>query len=396
MAKMKSKKLFYILMIIMSVTLILAGCREREQITDENISQPEESAAEEESTVAEDVNTEENTNGAEAPTEGLTVMEATDKPVVSEDTISKEQSSEKKEEKEEKKDFLRDDSGKILVDVVMFMGQSNMSGCGGDAEQAPAVKERAGYEFRAISDPTKLYPITEPFGINENQIGGIIEYPGGKKGSLVSSFVNTYYEETGVPVIAVSASAGATTSEYWTRPAIVNDFVERHARVVVWLESNECSVRNQYVIWLQGESDADAGITAEQYSENMDNIIRPLFIKGVQKVFIIRPGRIRDDMHFFDDIIQAQTQMCKSSTYYALASTMLSGFDTTYMVDQWHYCQTALNMLGEDAGRNVAYYTNNKKEACMYDYKYQNTYIPDNFDYPDDMEAEPISIKPLE
>ncbi|HKM20865.1 MAG TPA: sialate O-acetylesterase, partial [Lachnospiraceae bacterium] len=223
----------------------------------------------------------------------------------------------------------------------------------------------------------------------------IIEYPGGKKGSLVSSFVNSYYEETGVPVIAVSASAGATTSEYWTRTAIVNDFAERHERAVVWLESNECSVRNQYVVWLQGESDADAGITAQQYSENMDNIIRPLFIKGVQKVFIIRPGRTLDDEHFFDDIIQAQTEMCKDSSYYALASTLLAGFDTSYMVDQWHYCQTALNLLGEDAGKNVAYYTNNKKEACMYDYKYHNTYIPDHFDYPADMEAEPILIEPM-
>ena len=384
-----NKRMLCVLMIIVMV-LLFAGCNSHKQEIDENTSVSEESVEE---IVSEDTESAENeTNQAEAPTEGVTVMEATDKVIVSEDVIAEEQQTETTTKTE---DFLRAENGKILVDVIMFMGQSNMSGCGGDAAQAPAVKERAGYEFRAISDPTKLYPITEPFGINENQIGGIIEYPGGKKGSLVSSFVNAYYEETGVPVIAVSASAGATASEYWTRPAIVNDFVERHARVVVWLESNECSVRNQYVVWLQGESDADAGITAQQYSENMDNIIRPLFINGVQKVFIIRPGRTLDDEHFFDDIIQAQTEMSKDSDYYALASTLLAGFDTSYMVDQWHYCQTALNLLGEDAGRNVAYYTNQKKEACMYDYKYHNTYIPMGFDYPDDMEAEPILIEPL-
>ena len=386
----KNKRMLCILMMMLTAVLLFAGCSNKTQETDEGVSVPETGVTEEAPEVSEEEEAE--AEKAEAPTEGVTVMEATDKVVVSEDVIAEEQ---KPEETEKKGDFLRAENGKILVDVVMFMGQSNMSGCGGDAAQAPGVNERAGYEFRAISDPTKLYPITEPFGINENQIGGIIEYPGGKKGSLVSSFVNSYYEETGVPVIAVSASAGATTSEYWTRTAIVNDFAERHERAVVWLESNECSVRNQYVVWLQGESDADAGITAQQYSENMDNIIRPLFIKGVQKVFIIRPGRTLDDEHFFDDIIQAQTEMCKDSSYYALASTLLAGFDTSYMVDQWHYCQTALNLLGEDAGKNVAYYTNNKKEACMYDYKYHNTYIPDHFDYPADMEAEPILIEPM-
>lgn len=51
------------------------------------------------------------------------------------------------------------------VDLFVFAGQSNMSGKG-DASQAPNVEK--GYEFRAISDATQLYPIQEPFGIYEN------------------------------------------------------------------------------------------------------------------------------------------------------------------------------------------------------------------------------------
>ncbi len=328
------------------------------------------------------------------PTTGnLTVVDATDKVVSANEPQATETPTPAPEAVEEPKVVKQD--GKVVVDIIMFMGQSNMSGCGGDASQAPAVNPGSGYDFRAISDPTRLYSIAEPFGINENQVGGIMEYPGGKKGSLVSAFANTYYKETGVPVIAVSAAAGATTTEYWTRQAIVNDFVERHQRAKIWLEGNDYYVRNQYVIWLQGESDADRGITAAQYTENMDNIIRPLFINGIQKVFIIRPGRTIDKSNYFDDVIKAQTEMCKTSGYYALASTMMSGFGTTYMVDQWHYNQTALNMLGEDAAKNVAYYVNNRKEACMYDYKYQNTYIPDGFDYPADTVVQPVTIEPF-
>lgn len=77
------------------------------------------------------------------------------------------------------------------VDLVMFMGQSNMAGRG-TASQAPKVPITAGYEFRAISDPTMLYQIVDPFGVNENNAAGINE-PGMKTGSMVPAFVNAYY-----------------------------------------------------------------------------------------------------------------------------------------------------------------------------------------------------------
>lgn len=378
-------KIFNLLLALMMI-LCMTGCQKTPNL--ENVELPEE-ASEAEASVL-DASAEDQ---SEAPTSNITVVEATNKETtVSSGEITLSANETPKVNTEPDKKQLKTADGKLIVDLVMFMGQSNMSGCGGDAAQAPAVPEGHGFEFRAISDPTRVYPIKEPFGVNENQVGGIIEYPGGKKGSLVSAFANSYYAETGVPIVAVSASAGATASEYWTRDAIVNDFVERHARAVVWLENDNYSIRHQYVVWLQGESDADKGVTPEQYVENMDNIIRPLFIKGVQKVFIIRPGRTLENLHYFDDIIEAQTQMCKQSTYYALGSTLLSGFDGSYMVDTWHYNQVALNYLGTDAGCNVGYYTNTNKEACMYDYKYNNTYIPDGYDYPADTRLEPIQI----
>ncbi|NLG05305.1 MAG: sialate O-acetylesterase [Clostridia bacterium] len=377
-------KVFNLLLSLMMV-LCITGCQNQNA---GNITLPEESPQVEE-TQAQATSDDQ----TEAPTSNITVIEATDKETtVSAGEITLSANETPTEDTQPAKKQLKTADGKLIVDLVMFMGQSNMSGCGGNAAQAPSVQPEHGFEFRAISDPTRLYPIQEPFGVNENQVGGIIEYPGGKKGSLVSAFANAYYEETGVPIVAVSASAGATASEYWTRDAIVNDFVERHARAVVWLENDMYSIRHQYVVWLQGESDADKGVTPEQYVENMDNIIRPLFIKGVQKVFIIRPGRTLENLHYFDDIIAAQTQMCKQSTYYALGSTLLSGFDGSYMVDTWHYNQTALNYLGNDAGCNVGYYTNTNKEPCMYDYKYNNTYIPDGYDYPSDTQLEPIQI----
>ena len=79
----------------------------------------------------------------------------------------------------------------------MFMGQSNMAGRG-TAEQAPAVPDGTGYEYRAVTAPDCLFPLTEPFGKDENNITGVYE-PGMKTGSMVSAFVNVYVEETKVP-----------------------------------------------------------------------------------------------------------------------------------------------------------------------------------------------------
>lgn len=57
------------------------------------------------------------------------------------------------------------------VDLMVFMGQSNMAGRG-EAEEAVQCPEEAGREFRAVSDPTRLYPVREPFGKEENHPSG--------------------------------------------------------------------------------------------------------------------------------------------------------------------------------------------------------------------------------
>ncbi len=283
--------------------------------------------------------------------------------------------------------------GKRIVDLIMFMGQSNMSGAGGNAKYAPKVPVDEGYEFRAISDPTRLYQITEPFGINENNINAILDLPGAKKGSLVSSFANTYFKETGIPVVGVSASAGATDTAFWMSDAVSADYIERLKRAIVWLENDQYVIRHKYAVWLQGESDAVDQLSSSQYEENMNNIIRPLFINGVQKVFFITPGRTITRKDYFSEIISAQIHMSQESGYYALGTTVLSGVSTEYMVDEWHYNQTVLNLVGEECAKSVAYYTNNRKEACLYNYRTKSTYIPSGYDWDENTVVEPLDLE---
>ncbi|MBO4890033.1 MAG: hypothetical protein J5574_03475 [Lachnospiraceae bacterium] len=273
------------------------------------------------------------------------------------------------------------------IDLIFFMGQSNMSGAGGDASVAPHVSEDAGMEFRAVSDPTKLYPITEPFGINENCPTGLHEYPGAKKGSLVSSFVNEYHRRTGRKVIAVSISMGATDMTTWKTQGVIDDVKNRFDTTVTWLKNNGYTIGHMYALWLHGESDAIEGTNPEVYRTALDDIMRPLFIGGLQKVFIIMPGRTIDYKDIFLDIINMQKKICAESGYYAVATTILTRVSTEYMKDQYHYNQHVLNMVGIDAARAVAYYTEHKEEMIVYDYREEKNIIPDGVD-PDSQKLE--------
>ena len=86
------------------------------------------------------------------------------------------------------------------VDLMVFAGQSNMSGRG-SADDAAVCSGSAGFEYKAVSNPYNLVPIEEPFGLNEDRRGGLcdIDLNGmtKRRGSMVSALVDTYYKKTG-------------------------------------------------------------------------------------------------------------------------------------------------------------------------------------------------------
>lgn len=262
------------------------------------------------------------------------------------------------------------------VDLIMFMGQSNMSGCGGDPAYAPKVSQEAGEEFRAISDPTKLYPIEEPFGLYENNYTGVFDLPGGKKGSLVSAFIDEYYKETGSKVIAVSAAMGETSIADWNTSALKDDAVDRFTKAISFLESNGYKIEHKYLLMLQGESDGLEHTSKDNYRSGLDNLIVPFFQAGAEKCFIITPGRTRDMTEIYTDVINTQLEMCQESDYYALATSILCKVSTEYMKDIYHYNQHVLNLVGMEAAKSLAFYSNVGYEKVVYDYKNSHELIP--------------------
>ena len=373
------------LALLITMTISLCACNDERVVYPVEVVKPEK-------TLEEDTETKDS-EAAEEKTEEKADDES-DVDVPSEEFVLLEDDEE--EEGPDESGTIVTHDGKPVIDLIFFMGQSNMSGAGGDKELAPPVTEGHGYEFRAISDPTRLYNIEEPFGKNESFIGGICDIPGAKKGSIVSCFANEYYALTRVPIVGVSASQGATTTEIWQSAGFQIDMQQRYDITVNWLNDNGYYIRNRYVVWFQGESDAANHVQPEIYNTNMDNIIRPLFIKGLNKVFIITPGRTLSIKNYFDDIINQQLDMCRESGYYALGTNILSDVSAEYMVDEWHYNQLVLNIIGIETAKSVACYTLNRKERIDYDYENDRVYIPNGFDYTGEESAEPLDLSNLQ
>ena len=282
-----------------------------------------------------------------------------------------------------------------VVDLFIFMGQSNMSGFGGDAALAPEVPEGWAYEYKAISEPGKLVHMREPFGLNEdNAESGVANTK--RAGTLVSAFANAYYEKTGVPVVGVSCSRGSTDTEFWKQGGKpLEDAVSRHLAAEKWLKENGYIVRNNYMVWLQGES--DASLSVEQYKSNLIGIVKEMINRtGITNCMIIRIGKKNPADNSFDNVLQAQTELPKEYKEFVLASALAVSFpEGGLMSDGVHYSQKGYNLLGTDTGINVAFYAKNGIEPYMYDPHYDNLFYPTGsyrsiFDVPDTDETQGI------
>lgn len=251
----------------------------------------------------------------------------------------------------------------ISQDVILFMGQSNMAGRG-EAKKATVCDGKAGVEFRAISNPSSFVPLLEPFGKNENVETGIDD-SGRKKGSLVSAFVQKYYQETGRQVIAVSASEGGTTSAQW-KDNLVKDGADRLQITRKFLKTQGITPEHIYMIWCQGESDGDNNIDGEQYKRNMEEIWNIMKCAGAEHCFVIQIGHFNykgfpEGMYGIDGleldrrygkIRKAQEELCQENSEFTMAAT----FETclSFMKDQFHYHQEAYELVGKEAAVQAA------------------------------------------
>ena len=256
------------------------------------------------------------------------------------------------------------------ADIILFMGQSNMSGAGGNAEEAPELIRGAGYEYRAITQPNELCVLEEPFGTAEHKEGFLDDSPFlTRGGSLVTSFVNSYYGETKERVVAVSASRGSAQVSSFNR-YLVEDVIERLEGAKRVMTEQGVNIRHIYMVWFQGETDAYVGTTSDEYIGGMQKLLFTLQPYGVEKCFVIQIGNVVMDGEVIDtSYIQAvQENLCAGDENFILVSTLPKQLsESPYMEDQIHFTQAGLNLIGEDAGKAAGKYVKSAEKGWKRD-----------------------------
>jgi hypothetical protein len=245
------------------------------------------------------------------------------------------------------------------MDVIIFMGQSNMSGANGDAKEAPELTPGAGYEYRAITDPDTLHVLEEPFGENENREGALddselLE----RRGTLVTAFVNAYYEKTQTPVVAISASRGSSSMNGWLNKGLLEDAKERLESAKACLKKQKIYIRHIYMVWFQGEADANLQRTAKEYKTDLRALVDSMEEQGVENCFLIQLGMNQEDPDHHAEIMQAQLEACEEYEDMVLVSTLPAQLNGEDMKDEGgvHFTQKALNLIGNDAGEHAGSY----------------------------------------
>lgn len=256
------------------------------------------------------------------------------------------------------------------IDLIIFAGQSNMSGRG-EAETAVHCTDGAGYEYKAISHPKELLPIREPFGLGEDKEGAISDRTedGGtkRKGSMVSAVANAYHARTGRTIVGVSASIGGSNTEQW-KQVYLTDAVERLIQAKAFLSEHHFSVERLFVVWCQGESDGDAERSEKDYMANTKEIFRAFRAHNAEKCFLVQIGHYNYvdypegqdgltgqewDRHY-DVIRSAQAALCETDEDFILAGSFEPCLHD--MKDNYHYYQNAYNKVGNEVGIALADY----------------------------------------
>lgn len=266
--------------------------------------------------------------------------------------------------------ILTDTENPKQIDLVLFAGQSNMAGRG-DYEEATECPAGHGYEYHSVTEPHIITTVNEPFGKYENNAAVNDDDGSGKdrrNGDMVSSFMESYYKVSGVPIVGVQCSRGGTDTDYWTDEDRLTELAARYNEAKAYLEKCGYITGNRFMVWCQGETDADKGKTTDAYKNNVKMILNSVKANtGITDMFIVRIGHCRgadviDEKRdpVYKSINLAQKELAEETDGIRAVASFYTDEYLAFMRDAYHYYQPAYNAIGNTAGNNAAVTLYNK------------------------------------
>ena len=297
-------------------------------------------------------------------------------------------------------------------DLIIFMGQSNMVGHGykdyaKQCNYSPVeIIDGAGYEM-TFNDSNKATGIIK---LRENEALFGSRVANDTTGSLVTAFMNAYYNNTGTPVIGIQAAqTGTSIYDDWQEgQGVLETAKTRFKTAEEYLNTNGYKIKHRYMVWYQGEQDVkkveytDNGVT-KKYEDYLRNTVEAMqgAIKnngkyeqdiGVERCFLIRIGELyvptgttmenkyKEQYFNYVNMVNKQTEICNDNNWVTLVSTSANTLSHSwkmmmkykkneetdkYEVDQVHLNQEALDIVGSEAGKNVAYYVQQSNSKTL-------------------------------
>ena len=264
-----------------------------------------------------------------------------------------------------------------VYDLIIFMGQSNMAGRGGNASEAVKGIAGAGYElkFDESGEVEGLDPVEEPFGSETNSSVG---------GSMVTAFMNAYYNNSGTPVIGIAAAYNdKSIYDYWQKGQDgLENTKTKVQKATEWLEKNNYKVRHKYMVWNHGETDVsnieytDSNNQKQTYEQALQNTITEMQYVGIERCFMIRIGGIylyegyeenyQERYYEYLDMVNEQTRIAQNDWITLISTSMLTlSKCEEMMTDMLHFNQEALDIVGSEAGKNAGQYADATRRKTL-------------------------------
>lgn len=183
--------------------------------------------------------------------------------------------------------------------------------------------------------------------------------------NLVPEFCKAYLAYSGgdADVLAVSVAKGSTQIHEWLPGTEGYKAILEKTQAATSRAEKEYEIRHVFFTWLQGESDAIAGVDKETYKKRLIQLCATLQSDlGIEKFGIIRVGRFTNDEKDME-IIQAQSEICQENDDFLMLTEMatqlneMKEYMNPYVAG--HYSAKGLEKLGAEAGKTLGTYEAN-------------------------------------